>query len=313
MTILVTGGAGFIGSNFCNKLAKQEKVIVIDKLSYAGNIQNINTESKNISFYKKDILDKNFLSGIADIEKIDVLINFAAETHVDNSILNPGLFLETNILGVANILENCMKYEIENFIQISTDEVYGSIENGLANEESKINPSSPYSASKAAADLIIQSYFKTFGVRSKIIRLSNNYGPAQFDEKLIPYLIKSLAKGTKIGIYGDGLNIREWIFVDDAVDGIIEVMKSGNNGEFYNISSGVFRNNLEVLETISSTLGIKNPNFEFVEDRKGHDFRYAISSKKMHHQFDWKAKVDFNDGIEKTVDWYKRKRSWWSN
>lgn len=313
MTILVTGGAGFIGSNLCNKLAKQEKVIVIDKLSYAGNIQNINAESKNISFHKKDILDKNFLSGIADIEKIDVLINFAAETHVDNSILNPGLFLETNILGVANILENCMKYEIENFIQISTDEVYGSIENGLANEESKINPSSPYSASKAAADLIIQSYFKTFGVRSKIVRLSNNYGPAQFDEKLIPYLIKSLAKGTKIGIYGDGLNIREWIFVDDAVDGIIEVMKSGNYNEIYNISSGVFRNNLEVLETISSTLGIKNPNFEFVEDRKGHDFRYAISSKKMHHQFDWKAKVDFNDGIEKTVDWYKRRRSWWSN
>jgi dTDP-glucose 4,6-dehydratase len=309
----VTGGAGFIGSNLCNKLAKQEKVIVIDKLSYAGNIQNINAESKNISFHKKDILDKNFLSGIADIEKIDVLINFAAETHVDNSILNPGLFLETNILGVANILENCMKYEIENFIQISTDEVYGSIENGLANEESKINPSSPYSASKAAADLIIQSYFKTFGVRSKIVRLSNNYGPAQFDEKLIPYLIKSLAKGTKIGIYGDGLNIREWIFVDDAVDGIIEVMKSGNYNEIYNISSGVFRNNLEVLETISSTLGIKNPNFEFVEDRKGHDFRYAISSKKMHHQFDWKAKVDFNDGIEKTVDWYKRRRSWWSN
>jgi dTDP-glucose 4,6-dehydratase len=206
-----------------------------------------------------------------------------------------------------------MKYEIENFIQISTDEVYGSIENGLANEESKINPSSPYSASKAAADLIIQSYFKTFGVRSKIIRLSNNYGPAQFDEKLIPYLIKSLAKGTKIGIYGDGLNIREWIFVDDAVDGIIEVMKNGFSDEIYNISSGVFRNNLEVLETISSTLGIKNPNFEFVEDRKGHDFRYAISSKKMHHEFGWKAKVDFNDGIEKTVDWYKRRRSWWSH
>jgi dTDP-glucose 4,6-dehydratase len=313
MAILVTGGAGFIGSNFCNKISKNNEIIVVDKLSYAADIRNLEIDEKNITFHKGDILEIDFLDSIVKKNNIKTLVNFAAETHVDNSILNPEIFLKTNIIGVANILENCMKYEIENFIQISTDEVYGSIENGLANEESKINPSSPYSASKAAADLIIQSYFKTFGVRSKIIRLSNNYGPAQFDEKLIPYLIKSLAKGTKIGIYGDGLNIREWIFVDDAVDGIIEVMKNGFSDEIYNISSGVFRNNLEVLETISSTLGIKNPNFEFVEDRKGHDFRYAISSKKMHHEFGWKAKVDFNDGIEKTVDWYKRRRSWWSH
>lgn len=311
MTTLVTGGAGFIGSNFCNKLAESEEIIVVDKLSYAGKIENLSGDLKNMKFHQQDILDKEFLSKILDDNAINTIINFAAETHVDNSILNPGIFLETNIIGVANILDICIKYEIENFIQISTDEVYGSLDKGFATEEFKLNPSSPYSASKAAAELLIQSYAKTFGIKSKIIRLSNNYGPAQFDEKLIPYLIKSLAKGTKIGIYGNGLNVREWIFVSDAVDGIIQVMKNGNHDESYNISSGVFKTNLEVLESVSLSLGIENPNFEFIEDRKGHDFRYAIDSNKVITELGWKPKTSFEHGINETINWYKKNRNWW--
>lgn len=311
MATLVTGGAGFIGSNFCNKMAKNDEIVVVDKLSYAADIRNLKIYEKNITFYKGDILEVGLLESIFKNNDIKTIVNFAAETHVDNSISNPGIFLETNIIGVANILDICIKHEIENFIQISTDEVYGSLDNGFATEEFKLNPSSPYSASKAAAELLIQSYAKTFGIKSKIIRLSNNYGPAQFDEKLIPYLIKSLAKGTKIGIYGNGLNVREWIFVSDAVDGIIQVMKNGNNDENYNISSGVFKTNLEVLESVSLSLGIENPNFEFIEDRKGHDFRYAIDSNKIITELGWKPKTSFEHGINETINWYKKNRNWW--
>ena len=310
MKIMVTGAAGFIGSHYTNLIVKRGlEVIAVDCLTYASNLTNI--DSREVEFYQVDIRDKESLEKIIRRNQVDKIVNFAAETHVDNSISNPSPFLTTNILGVTNLLECCLEYNVEKFIQISTDEVFGSLKKGFADEDAKLNPSSPYSASKASAELLISSYARTYKLNTNVIRLSNNYGPKQYDEKLIPYTLKQISRNEKIGIYGNGMNVREWLYVEDAVIAIDAVVSKGRNDETYNVSSSEFKNNLEVVGSILEIFGMDESMIELVEDRKGHDFRYAINGQKIMNEFDWKPKVTFKDGITRTVDWYRDNRNWW--
>jgi dTDP-glucose 4,6-dehydratase len=307
---MVTGAAGFIGSHYTNLIVKRGlEVIAVDCLTYASNLTNI--DSREVEFYQVDIRDKESLEKIIRRNQVDKIVNFAAETHVDNSISNPSPFLTTNILGVTNLLECCLEYNVEKFIQISTDEVFGSLKKGFADEDAKLNPSSPYSASKASAELLISSYARTYKLNTNVIRLSNNYGPKQYDEKLIPYTLKQISRNEKIGIYGNGMNVREWLYVEDAVIAIDAVVSKGRNDETYNVSSSEFKNNLEVVGSILEIFGMDESMIELVEDRKGHDFRYAINGQKIMNEFDWKPKVTFKDGITRTVDWYRDNRNWW--
>jgi dTDP-glucose 4,6-dehydratase len=311
MKILVTGGAGFIGTNFCNTKIENHEIVIVDALTYASiNSKNF-IENNNQNFYKTDIRSRHDLDKIFELHKIDVVINFAAETHVDNSIKNPEPFLTTNIIGVANLLECSLKNNVKKFIQISTDEVYGSYSEGFANENSSFNPSSPYSASKAAAELLIKSYVTTYGLDTNIIRLSNNYGPYQHEEKLIPYALKCIAKGKKIGIYGNGSNIREWIYVEDAISGIISVLLNGKQNQIYNISSGHFRDNIQVIRSILQYFNLDDSHYEFVPDRKGHDFRYALDNSKIRTEIGWEVSQSFEEGLEKTIKWYLENKNWW--
>jgi dTDP-glucose 4,6-dehydratase len=311
MSTVITGAAGFIGSHYANSLANLGvDVIAVDCLTYAGKLSNIDVEK--MLFYEVDIRDKDKLEKIFKKNKVDTIVNFAAETHVDNSINNPTPFLTTNIMGVMNLLDCSAKFNVEKFIQISTDEVFGSLESGYANEDARLNPSSPYSASKASAELLINSYFKTYQVSTKIIRLSNNYGPKQYDEKLIPYTLKQIAKNMKIGIYGNGMNIREWLYVDDAVNAINMIISNGRVNQSYNVSSGEFKNNLEVVSSILNYFGMNDSMIEFVDDRKGHDYRYAIDAQKITNELGWKTEVKFEAGISKTIDWYISNRDWWN-
>ena len=310
MSTVITGAAGFIGSHYVNSLMSLGvDVIAVDCLTYAGKLSNIDTGK--IKFYEIDIRDKERMEGVFKENVVDTIVNFAAETHVDNSINNPAPFLTTNILGVTNLLDCAAKFNIEKFIQISTDEVFGSFKTGYANESARLNPSSPYSASKASAELLINSYHKTYKINTNIIRLSNNYGPKQYDEKLIPYTLKQISKNMKIGIYGDGKNIREWLYVEDAVKAINTIVLNGKVNESYNVSSGEFKNNLEVVRGILEFFGMNDSMIEFVEDRKGHDFRYAIDSNKITNELGWKAEIDFENGISDTIKWYINNRNWW--
>jgi len=310
MSTVITGAAGFIGSHYANSLMNLGiDVIAVDCLTYAGKLSNIDTEK--IKFYEIDIRDKERLEKVFKENVVDTIVNFAAETHVDNSINNPAPFLTTNILGVTNLLDCVAKFNIEKFIQISTDEVFGSLKTGFANESARLNPSSPYSASKASAELLINSYHKTYKINTSIIRLSNNYGPKQYDEKLIPYTLKQISKNMKIGIYGDGKNIREWLYVEDAVEAINAIVLNGKVNESYNVSSGEFKNNLEVVREILKFFGMNDSMIEFVEDRKGHDFRYAIDSSKITNELGWKAEINFENGISNTINWYLGNRNWW--
>jgi dTDP-glucose 4,6-dehydratase len=304
MNICVTGGAGFIGSEMVRQLISQgHKVDVIDSLSYAGNFSSIEKFQKDFEFHQVDIRDLNSLMQIFREKNFDVVVNFAAETHVDNSILSPEIFLETNIHGTFNLLECARKYHFK-FLQISTDEVYGSIKEGEFVESDKLDPSSPYSASKASAELLMQSYIKTYSIRALGARCSNNYGHYQNAEKLIPAFISKIVQGEKVPVYGDGSNVREWIHVSDSVAGIIRVMESGTQGEFYNISSSEFRTNLEVTRAIINYFGKGNDEIQYVADRLGHDFRYAINSEKIRTELGWKPEVNFEDGLKKTIQWY---------
>jgi dTDP-glucose 4,6-dehydratase len=310
MALMVTGAAGFIGSHYADYVFNLGfDVIAVDSLTYAGKLSNL--DSKKIEFHEVDIRDREKLENIFKTKKVDKIVNFAAETHVDNSINNPSPFLTTNILGVTNLLDCSVKFNVEKFIQISTDEVFGSLETGEAYEETKLNPSSPYSGSKASAELLIGSYAKTYRVDTNIVRLSNNYGPKQYDEKLIPYIIKQISRNSKIGIYGNGMNVREWLYVEDAVKAINIITTKAKTNETYNISSGEFKNNLEVARSILEIFGMNESMIEFVEDRKGHDFRYAINSQKITNEFDWKAEISFEEGLRLTVNWYKKNRNWW--
>ncbi len=308
MKLLITGGAGFIGSNF-TKLVTQnsnfhfDKVIVLDNLTYAGNLDNIKNYKDKIEFIKGDIRDRKLLQNLT--KRIDAIVNFAAESHVDRSIKSSNIFMETNILGLHNLLECAKLNGIENFVQVSTDEVYGSIQSGTFNENSALNPSSPYAASKASADLLALSYFKTYDLKIKITRSSNNYGPMQYTEKMIPLFITNLIQGKKLPIYGSGLNIRDWLYVEDNCKAILRVLEHGLPGRIYNIGAGIEMSNLEIAIMIMKKMNINRDMVEHVTDRKGHDFRYSIDSSRIKNELGFSATTLLGEGLEKTILWYK--------
>lgn len=305
MTILVTGGAGFIGSEMTRQLVRLGyNVLVMDSLTYAGKIESLAEVREAITFKRIDIRDKKALDEFFENHEVEVVINFAAETHVDNSIAGPLVFLETNVLGTFNLLEAARHFQFR-FIQISTDEVYGSIEIGEFSENSILNPSSPYSASKASAELLMTSYVKTYNVDALAVRCSNNYGPYQHAEKLIPTLIRNAREGKKLPLYGSGKNVREWIHVADNVAAIIKVLEKGHTGNFYNISSGEFYSNLQVAEIVLDYFQKDRSSIDYVSDRPGHDFRYAIDSSKMRQELEWKPCITFAHGLRETISWYQ--------
>lgn len=312
MNFLITGGAGFIGSNFLNIYVNEEKenlFVCYDKLTYAAYLEGLKPcqGKKNFVFVEGDICDKNKAEETLDKYHIDGIINFAAESHVDRSIKDPQVFLKSNILGVGVLLDLCVKKRIKRFLQVSTDEVYGDSEgNKVFDETSPLHPSSPYSASKAAADLLTLSYIRTYGIDALITRSSNNFGPNQHPEKLIPTVIKALLGNRPVPIYGDGSNTREWIYVDDNCRGIMSAFLNGKSGEIYDIASPISKTNLEIVKEIGEILHLE-PKIEFVKDRPGHDRSYSISGKKAKEQLGFTAISDFKESLVKTVEHYKKR------
>jgi dTDP-glucose 4,6-dehydratase len=312
MKYFVTGGAGFIGSNYVRmlltgKLGEVDSVTVIDNLTYAGNLKNLDLvlADPRLTFIQADISDKKTVA--KHLESEHVLVNFAAESHVDNSIRDPKKFLETNILGTQNLLEISMQKEIKLFVQVSTDEVYGSIEKGSTDEESNLRPNSPYAASKASADLLVRSYVNTFGIDARITRCSNNYGPNQHSEKFIPNTISKILKNEKVPIYGDGLNIREWIHVEDHCRGINTVIHNGKPAAIYNIGSGFELSNLALAKLILAELGKSENELDFVTDRKGHDLRYSLDFTKI-SELGFQCKQNFEEGIKELIQYMRSVR-----
>ena len=316
-SILVTGGAGFIGSNFVRYMLNKYqdyKIVNLDLLTYAGNIKSLDDikDNPNYLFVKGDIADNKLVDKVVCENKIDVIINFAAESHVDRSITNPDIFVKTNVLGTQNLLEIAKKYKIEKFFQISTDEVYGSLEKtGFFTEKTPLSPNSPYSASKAGADLLVMAYHHTFGLNVNITRCSNNYGPYQFPEKLIPLFITNALADKQVPLYGDGLNIRDWLFVEDHCSAIDTVLHKGKNGEVYNVGGNNEKTNRYITDTILKYLGKDSSLIKYVADRLGHDRRYAIDATKIKEELGWQPKYKFEQAIEKTIEWYLNNKSWW--
>lgn len=316
-TLLVTGGAGFIGSSFIKYELKKRpnyKIINLDNLTYCGNIENLKDvqDNPNYEFIKGNIVDKKLVSKL--IKKADFVINFAAETHVDNSIKNPEIFIETNVQGTLNLLQCCKETGIEKYIQISTDEVYGSLGSvGSFSESSPLAPNSPYAASKASGDMLTRAYYKTFSLPTIITRCSNNFGPNQYPEKLIPFFISKLLKGEKVPLYGDGQNVRDWLYVYDHCEAIDLVLQKGKVGETYNIGGQNEKTNLEITKLILNALGKDENSIEYVKDRLGHDKRYAISSEKIKKELGWKPLYTFEEGIKQTIDWYLKNQDWIKN
>ena len=315
MKLLVTGGLGFIGSNFILNTLKNNSdfnIVNIDAELYGSNHDNLTNvyKSKNYEFVKGNITDYNLMNKL--ISECDAVVNFAAESHVDRSISNARPFMDSNIMGVFMILE-AIKNQKKKLIHISTDEVFGSLESKSANEEFRLNPSSPYAASKAAAELLINSYIVTYGCDILVTRCTNNYGPRQFPEKLIPKTILLANENKKIPIYGTGKNIRDWIFVDDHCDAIIKVLLDGKSGESYNISASNEVDNVTIVKKILTLMNKSTNIIEFVEDRPGHDFRYSMNSSKIRKNLNWAPKIDFERGIEKTINWYLENKNWWKN
>ena len=320
MKILVTGGAGFIGSNFVYYELDNypnDEVICLDKLTYAGNLETLEVAMKNpkFKFVKGDIADRVFVDELFASEKPDVVVNFAAESHVDRSIENPEIFLQTNIIGTSVLMDACRKYGNIRYHQVSTDEVYGDLPldrlDLFFTETTPLHTSSPYSASKASADLLVQAYYRTYKLPVTISRCSNNYGPYHFPEKLIPLMIANALNDKKLPVYGKGENVRDWLYVEDHCSAIDLIIRKGKIGEVYNIGGHNERTNLEVVKTIIKELGKSEDLIEFVTDRPGHDRRYAIDPTKIHNELGWLPATKFDDGIKKTIDWYLTHKSWW--
>lgn len=315
MKILVTGGAGFIGSNFVLYMIKNYpgyEIINVDALTYAGNLENLRSIElhPNYTFVKADIAERKELEPLFQ-KGIDAVINFAAESHVDRSILHPDIFVRTNILGTQTLLDLTKQYNVNKFVQVSTDEVYGTLgETGLFTEETPIAPNSPYSASKAGADLLVRAYHETFGLNVNITRCSNNYGPYQFPEKLIPLMIQNALQDKSLPVYGDGLNVRDWLYVEDHCSAIDLVLHKGRNGEVYNVGGRNERNNLQVVRTILEELGKPESLISYVKDRLGHDRRYAIDADKIRNELGWQPKFNYEDGIKETIRWYLSNKEW---
>ena len=303
MKMLITGGAGFIGCNFVHQMVENHDhdLVIFDKLTYAANLDYLVDVKDKIEFVKGDIGDSEAVKNV--MKECEMVVNFAAETHVDRSIEDPGVFVKTDVIGTYNLLEYVRKYDVERYLQISTDEVYGSIDNGSFTEKSNIDPSSPYSASKAGADVLVSAYYKTYGAPVVITRSSNNFGPYQFPEKLIPLFILNAMQNKKLPVFGDGKNVRDWIFAPDNCTGIYTALMKGNLGEVYNIGGGNEKNNLEITRLILEILGKPESLITFVEDRLGHDKRYSLDSSKI-MKFGWKPEWKFEDALTETINWY---------
>ena len=317
--ILVTGGAGFIGSNFINYILDKRddyNIVNLDKLTYAGNLENLipSQKKQNYHFVKGDIVNSEFVDLIFRKYDIKYVINFAAESHVDRSILGSEVFFRTNVIGTNVLLETARRYEVEKFLQVSTDEVYGSLgENGLFTEDTPLHPNSPYSASKASADLMALAFYHTYSVPVIITRCSNNYGPYQFPEKLIPLMIINSLNEKKLPVYGDGMNVRDWIYVLDHNKAIEIVFEKGKIGEVYNVGASNEIPNIEIVKLILKHLGKSEELIEYVNDRLGHDRRYAINSSKIKKELGWSPCYKFEEAIIQTIDWYKKNKNWWES
>ena len=307
MTILVTGGAGFIGSNFLQhlKIVTDEEIVCVDKLTYAGKRNNVPSKAK---LYVADIAGEDAIETIFERHDIKTVFHFAAESHVDNSIKDCSEFIRTNIVGTVNLLNASLKHNVEKFMHISTDEVYGSIENGSFTEETNYDPRNPYSASKASSDHFVRAFYNTYGLPTVITNCSNNYGPRQHKEKLIPQTILNLLNDKKIPVYGDGKQIRDWLYVQDHCEALIEVWKHGVVGEKYNIGGECETQNIDLIKKIISLMGKDESMIEYVKDRPGHDRRYSTDISKITKDLNWKPRFDINDGLTKTIEWYERHR-----
>ena len=322
MTIIVTGGAGFIGSNFIFHMLKkypEYRIICLDKLTYAGNLSTLESvlDNSKFRFVKADICDREAVYKLFEEEKPDMVVNFAAESHVDRSIEDPGIFLQTNIMGTAVLMDACRKYGIKRYHQVSTDEVYGDLPldrpDLLFTEQTPIHTSSPYSSSKAAADLLVLAYHRTYGLPVTISRCSNNYGPYHFPEKLIPLMISRALADESLPVYGKGENVRDWLHVYDHCVAIDLIIRNGRVGEVYNVGGHNERTNLEVVKTILKALNKPETLIKYVQDRKGHDLRYAIDPTKLETELGWKPVYNFDTGIIQTIEWYLNNKEWWQN
>ncbi len=317
MNILVTGGAGFIGSNFIHYMLEKhpdDNLINLDLLTYAGNIHNLDDVKNNphYHFVKGNIVNRELVTHLVHEFNIDHIVNFAAESHVDRSILHPEVFVETNVQGTLALLDVAKREGVEKFLQVSTDEVYGTLgATGYFTEESPLQPNSPYSASKASADMMVRAYYETYGLNVNITRCSNNYGPYQFPEKLIPLMTSNGMEGKDLPIYGNGKNIRDWLYVSDHCQAIDLVLRDGKPGEIYNVGGHNERTNNEIVHLIVDNLGISEDHIKYVKDRLGHDKRYAIDPTKIETELGWKPEYTFDTGIVKTIDWYKNNEDWW--
>ena len=320
MTILVTGGAGFIGSNFIFYLLKKYpdyRIVCLDKLTYAGNLSTLSCvlEERNFRFVRLDICDREGIFRLFEEERPDIVVNFAAESHVDRSILDPGIFLQTNILGTATLMDACRKFGIRRFHQVSTDEVYGDLPltrpDLFFTEATPLHTSSPYSASKASADLLVLAYHRTYSLPVTISRCSNNYGPYHFPEKLIPLMIINALDEKPLPVYGTGENVRDWLYVEDHCKAIDLILHKGREGEVYNVGGHNERKNIDIVRLICKALGKSESLITYVADRKGHDLRYAIDPTKIHTELGWLPETKFEDGIQKTIQWYLNNKSWW--
>lgn len=318
MKILVTGGAGFIGSNFVNFMVRKYpdyQIVNVDALTYAGNLENLKDSegNPNYKFVKANITDAKMIDSLIG-EDVEAVINFAAESHVDRSITNPGIFVTTNIQGTQVLLDAAKKHGVKKYVQVSTDEVYGSLgEVGFFTEQTPLAPNSPYSASKAGADMLVLAYHETFGLPVNITRCSNNYGPFHFPEKLIPLMITNALNDKQLPVYGDGKNVRDWLHVEDHCSAIDLVLHNGKNGEVYNVGGHNEKTNVEVVKGILKQLNKPESLIQYVEDRLGHDRRYAIDPTKLETELGWKPRYTFETGLKDTVQWYLNNRTWWEN